>query len=47
MKHHMRYTLLLMLLLSLVSPCGCASARHLLSDVLWDVLIAPAAAAES
>jgi 3D (Asp-Asp-Asp) domain-containing protein len=47
MKRHMRYTLLLMLLLSLVSPSGSAYARQLLSDEEWDVHIVPAAAAEA
>ncbi|WP_258525816.1 3D domain-containing protein [Paenibacillus sp. YN15] len=45
MIRHMRNALLLVLLLSLVSPCGSASARYLLSDDEWDVHIAPTAAA--
>jgi 3D (Asp-Asp-Asp) domain-containing protein len=46
MKRHLRYIFLLMLLLSLVTPCGSASARQLLSDEEWDVYISPSAAAD-
>lgn len=46
MIRHMRYTLLLVLLLSLVTPYGSANARLLFSDEEWDVCAVPEAAAE-
>lgn len=45
MIRHMRKVFFLVLLLSLVSPYGGASARHLISDEEWDVSIFPTAAA--
>lgn len=42
MIRHLRNTLMLVLLLSLVSPCGSAAARHLVSEEEWDAFAAPA-----
>lgn len=46
MIRHMRNVLMLVLLLSLISPCGSAFARQLLSDEEWDYHFAPSTAAE-